>query len=132
MTQYGIPLAVYADRQSTYNASAEPTLEEQRAGRHPQSPFGRAWGAWGVALIHAHSPQAQGRVERRVHPFQDWVVKERRRAGGATLAAANQCLENDLPRYNPRVTVAQATDLHRPSPASRARDRMLCLNTKRV
>ena len=128
VTQYGIPLAVYADRHSTYNASAEPTIEEQLAGRHPQSQFRRALGELGVELIHAHSPQAKGRVERLFHTFQDRVVKERR------LAAANQFLEDDLPRYNLRFTVApaQATDLHRPSPASRALDRMLCLNTKRV
>jgi transposase len=134
VTQYGIPLAVYADRHSTYKASAKPTIEEQLAGRPPQSQFGRALGELGVELIHAHSPQAKGRVERLFHTFQDRVVKELRLAGVATLEAANQFLEDYLPRYNQRFTVAQAqaTDLHRPSPASRALDRMLCLKTKRV
>lgn len=110
-------------------------IEEQLAGRHPPpSQFGRALGELGVELIHAHSPQAKGRVERLFHTFQDRVVKELRLAGGAILEAANQFLEDSLPRYNQRFTVSpvQATDLHRPSPASRALDWMLCLKTKRI
>jgi len=39
-------------------------------------------------------------VERLFHTFQDWVVKELRLAAGAILEAANQFLEDSLPRYN--------------------------------
>jgi hypothetical protein len=61
---YGIPLAIYADKHTTYQSPAPPTLEEQLAGISPMSQFGRALGELGVELIAAHSPQAKGRIER--------------------------------------------------------------------
>ena len=35
LQQYGLPLAIYADKHTTYQSSAEPTLEEQLAGVAP-------------------------------------------------------------------------------------------------
>jgi len=133
MTQYGIPLAVYTDKHTTYKSPAEPTVEEQLAGRKPQSQFERSLAELGVEVIHAHSPQAKGRIERLFHTFQDRLVKEMRLAGVATLEAANRFLEDYLPLYNQRFTVspAQATDLHRPRPAGRELDRILCIKTTR-
>jgi uncharacterized protein YjeT (DUF2065 family) len=133
VTHYGIPLAIYADKHSTYHSPAEPTLEEQLAGTAPQSQFGRALGELGVELITAHSPQAKGRVERLFHTFQDRVIKEMRLADVSTLEAANQFLTGYLPIYNHRFSVqpAQPADLHRPRPASRDLDRSLCIKTTR-
>lgn len=132
--RYGIPLAVYADKHTTYQSPAEPTVEEQLAGTEPQSQFGRALGELGVELIPAHSPQAKGRVERLFKTFQDRLVKELRLARIATLAAANRFLEDYRPRYNQRFTVppAQPTDLHRPCPARGELPRILCIKIKRV
>ena len=95
--------------------------------------FGRALGELGVELIPAHSPQAKGRVERLFKTVQDRLVKELRLAGVSTLAAANRFLEGYLPIYNRRFAVppAQAADLHRPRPAHRELDRILCLKTTR-
>ncbi len=109
-------------------------MEEQLAGATPTSQFGRALGELGVELIPAHSPQAKGRIERLFHTFQDRVIKEMRLAGVSTLDAANRFLATYLPIYNRRFTVvpAQATDLHRPRPAARALDHILCLKTTRV
>ncbi|MBH0191323.1 MAG: ISNCY family transposase [Nitrospira sp.] len=131
--QYGIPLAVYADKHTTYQSPAPPTVDEQLAGRPPTSQFGRALGELGVELIAAHSPQAKGRVERLFKTLQDRLVKALRLAGIATITAANRFLETWLPRYNQRFTVppAHATDLHRPRPAHRALDRSLCIKTTR-
>ena len=133
VTHYGIPLAIYADKHSTYHSPAEPTLEEQLAGTAPQSQFGRALGELGVDLIPAHSPQAKGRVERLFKTFQDRLIKELRLARVSTLDEANRFLETYLPIYNQRFTVqpAQATDLHRPRPAGGALDRILCIKTPR-
>jgi len=133
VTRYGIPLAVYADKHSTYRSPAEPTLEEQLAGTEPQSQFGRALGELGVELIPAHSPQAKGRVERLFGTFQDRLIKEMRLAGVATLDEANRFLDTYLPIYNRRFTVqpAQATDLHRPRPTGCALARILCIKTTR-
>jgi hypothetical protein len=131
--QYGVPLAVYADKHTTYQSPAPPTVDEQLAGVTPTSQFGRALSELGVELIPAHSPQAKGRVERLFKTFQDRVIKEMRLADVSTLDAANQFLEGYLPIYNQRFTVqpAQAADLHRPRPARRDLDRNLCLKTTR-
>jgi hypothetical protein len=132
-TRYGIPLAVYADRHSTYHSSAEPTVAEQLAGAEPMSQFGRALGELGVELIPAYSPQAKGRIERLFHTFQDRVIKEMRLAEVSTLEEANRFLAGYLPIYNQRFSVqpAQPADLHRPRPASRELDRSLCIKTTR-
>ena len=130
---YGIPLAIYADKHSTYHSSAEPTVTEQLAGVEPMSQFGRALRELGVELIPAHSPQAKGRVERLFKTVQDRLVKELRLAGVSTLEAANRFLDGYLPIYNRRFSVqpAQPADLHRPRPASRELDRSLCIKTTR-
>jgi transposase len=131
--RYGIPLAIYADKHTTYQSPAEPTVEEQLAGRAPQSQFGRALDELGVELIPAHSPQAKGRVERLFKTFQDRVIKELRLAGVATLAEANRFLESYLPIYNQRFAVppAHPADLHRSKPAGRVLEQSLCLKTTR-
>ena len=133
VTRYGIPLAVYADKHTTYQSPAKPTVEEQLAGAKPVSQFGRALGELGVELIPAHSPQAKGRIERLFHTFQDRVIKEMRLAGVLALDEANRFLDAYLPRYNQRFAVqpAQAADLHRPRPAGRALDHILCLKITR-
>ena len=56
--------------------------------------------------VPAHAPQAKGRIERLVPSVQARVSNEMRRAGVATLDAANQYV---------------AADRHRPGPARRAR-----------
>jgi hypothetical protein len=131
--RYGIPLAIYADKHSTDQSPAPPTVEEQLAGVKPTSQCGRALRELGVELIPAHSPQAKGRVERRFQTVQDRVIKEMRLADVSTLEAANRFLEDYLPIYNQRFSVqpAQPADLHRPRPASRELDRSLCIKTTR-
>ena len=133
VTRYGIPLAVYADKHTTYQSPAQPTVADQLAGVTPTSQFGRALSELGVELIPAHSPQAKGRVERLFKTFQDRLIKEMRLAGVSTLDEANRFLEDYLPIYNQRFSVqpAQAADLHRPRPAGCDLDRILCLKTTR-
>jgi transposase len=130
---WGIPLAVYADKHTTYHSPAPPTVDEQLAGITPMSQFERALGELGVELIAAHSPQAKGRVERLFKTVQDRLVKELRLAGITTIEAANRFLEAWLPRYNQRFAVqpAQAADLHRPKPAGGDLNRILCIKTTR-
>jgi len=131
--QYGVPLALYADKHTTYQSPVPPTVDEQLAGVNPTSQFGRALGELGVELIPAHSPQAKGRVERLFQTFQDRVIKEMRLADVSTREAANQFLEESLPIDNRRFTVqpVQAADLHRPRLTSRDLDRSLCIKTTR-
>jgi transposase len=112
---YGLPLAVYLDRHTTYKSPAEPALEDELAGRDPASEFGRALEELGVALIHAYSPQAKGRIERLFKTLQDRMVKEMRLRGISTIDEANRFLVSYLPRYNRRfaVTPKKKGNLHR-------------------
>jgi len=134
VTRSGLPLALYTDQHTTYRALGEPTVAQQVAGEKPQSQFERALAELGVTVIHAHSPQAKGRVERLFKTLQDRLVKDLRLAGLATIEAANQFVETWLSHDNRRFAVppAQAADLHRPRPASCDLDRSLCLKTTRV
>jgi len=104
--QYGLPAALYPDRDSIYVCTREACLEEQLADVGSETQFARAMRELGVELIPAHSPQAKGRVERRHGLFQDRLVKEMRLRNIRTLDAANAYLTEDfLPMINARYTV---------------------------
>ena len=130
----GIPMSVYLDKHSTYKAWAEPSIAEQLAGREPKSQFERALEELGVAVIHADSPQAKGRIERLFGTFQDRLIKEMRLAGVSSLDEANRFLSGYLPIYNRRFSVkaAEGTDLHRPIPEGLDLDDILCIKTERT
>jgi hypothetical protein len=132
--RYGLPLTVYADKHTTYKSPAEPTLAEQLEGQEPMSQFERSLSELGVEMIHAHSPQAKGRVERLFKTFQDRLIKEMRLVGIAAIEEANRFLGSYLPIYNRRFSVkaAGAADLHRPVPSVRALDGILCVKTERA
>jgi len=132
--RYGLPLAVYADKHSTYKSPAEPTVEEQLQGVKPQSQFERSLLELGIEMIHAHSPQAKGRVERLFKTFQDRLIKEMRLAGVATIEEGNRFLGGYLPIYNRRFSVkaAQAADLHRLIPPGLDLNGVLCIKTLRA
>lgn len=131
---YGVPLALYADRHTTYKSPAEPSVADQLAGRLPQSQFERCVADLGSQVIHAQSPQAKGRIERLFGTFQDRLIKEMRLAGIRTMEAANDFLERYLPHYNARFAVqpAQPGDLHQPMSSEERLHRLLCLKTTRV
>jgi len=117
--RYGLPQSLYVDRDSIYRCERVASVEEQLAGKEPQTQFGRAMEQLGVELILANSPQAKGRVERRNGVFQDRLVKEMRLAGISDLNAANAFLrQRFLPELNRRFTVkpASAADVHRRLP----------------
>lgn len=134
VTHDGMPLVLYTDQPTTYKSPAAPTVEEQLAGRRPHRQCERSLAELGVTVIHAHSPQAKGRVERVFKILQDRLVKDLRLAGIATIVAANQFVEAWRPGDHRRVAVppAPAADRHRPRPASCDLDRSLCLKTPRV
>lgn len=131
---YGVPLALYADRHTTYKSPAAPSVADQLEGRLPQSQFERCVADLGSHVIHAQSPQAKGRIERLFGTFQDRLIKEMRLAGIRTLEAANDFLERYLLHYNARFAVqpAQPGDLHQPMDSEERLHRLLCLKTTRV
>jgi transposase len=114
--RYGLPRALYVDRDSIYRCERESTIAENLAGKEPATQFGRAMEELDVKVIMAHSPQAKGRVERVNGTLQDRLVKALRREKISDLAAANQFLqEKFLAAFNRRFVkpAAQTGDLHR-------------------
>jgi hypothetical protein len=116
IAQYGIPQCIYLDKHSTYKGRQEPTVQEQLQGLKAMSQFERALHELSVKVIHAHSPQAKGRIERQFRTFQHRLVRELRLAKINNMPHANDFLEKYLPRYNAQFNVPaqNTTDLHRP------------------
>ena len=133
--RYGLPMSVYLDKHTTYKSPRKLTVEEELSGVcKPLSQFERALGELGVEVIHAHSPQAKGRIERLFGTLQDRLVKELRLRGIRTRDEANAFLREYLPGYNRRFGVrpTNPTDVHvRPEPYFNL-DRYLCLKTDRT
>src|SRR5208283_3987004 len=130
----GIPLSVYLDKHTTYKSPAKPSLEEQLEGIEPLSEFERALQELGVEVIHAHSPQAKGRIERLFGTLQDRLVKEMRLRGIQTLEEANGFLEEYWAIYNRKFAVQARGqgDLHRSVPRGLNLDNILCVKAGRA
>jgi transposase len=127
---YGLPLAIYLDKHSTYKTTRQPDMDELlKEKQQAETQFERALGELGIRVIHAHSPQAKGRVERSFRTLQDRMVKEMRLVGIKTLEEANRFLERWLPIYNRRFVreALEPGDLHRPLPKSVILDDVLCI-----
>jgi hypothetical protein len=131
---HGIPMSVYFDKHTTYKSTAEPSIEDEINGTEPLSEFGRALRELGVELIHAHSPQAKGRVERMFHTLQDRLVKEMTLRGINTIEEANKYVKNYLSSHNKRFAVQpkEQNDLHRNIPKGLNLDKVLCIRTERT
>lgn len=116
---YGLPRALYVDRDAIYKTTRDCTVDEALADATPPTQFGRAMQELGVELKLAHSPQAKGRVERRHAVFQDRFVKALRLKHVNTLEAANAYLDEEfLDELNARfhVEARSKIDLHRRVP----------------
>lgn len=132
--EHGIPLSVYFDKHTTYKSTAEPSIEDELNGTEPLSEFGRALTELGVKLIHAHSPQAKGRIERMFNTLQDRLVKEMTLRNIATIEEANTFLKSYMSYHNKRFAVKpkEQDDLHREIPSGLNLDNILCIRTERT
>jgi transposase len=106
--QHGVPVALYSDKHSIFRINAK------EADPEAETQFSRAARELGIESIHAHSPQAKGRVERANQTLQDRLVKEMRLAGINDAASANAWLPGYIEDYNRRFTVTpqDASDAH--------------------
>jgi hypothetical protein len=131
---YGLPTSLYLDKLSTYKTIRQPDLDELLRGESAKTQFERAAKELGITIIHAHSPQAKGRVERLFGTLQDRLVKEMRLAKIKTLNKANKFLEIYLPRYNERFSkiAFKEGDLHNPLPDGVDLREIFCLKDIRT
>ena len=126
--QWGIPLALYSDRHAAfkYNARQKPVPVET-------TQFARVMRDLGIQQIFALSPQAKGRVERMLETFQDRLVTELRLAGASNIDQANLFLQEFLPRFNARFSVAaeQPETAYRLVPDELSLTETICLKDTR-
>ena len=102
LDKQGKPVSVYLDRYSTYKINAKHLFDDPEV----LTQFERAMKDLDISVIHAHSPQAKGRIERLFGTLQDRLVKELRLAGISTMREANIFLgETFIPEFNRRFSV---------------------------
>jgi transposase len=132
--KHGIPMSLYMDKHTTYKSTAESSIEDEINGAQPLSEFGRALTELAVKIIHAHSPQAKGRIERLFKTLQDRLVKEMTLRGINTIEEANRYLDSYLSGHNKRFAVKakKQDDLHRNIPKGLNLDKILCIRTIRT
>lgn len=104
----GRPVALYSDKHSIFRVN-HPDHEGER------TQFSRALKTLDIEPIHAHTPQAKGRVERANQTLQDRLVKELRLRHIHDLERANAFLPEFIESYNRRFAVPPQndTDAHR-------------------
>ena len=133
--RYGIPRAVYVDRDSIYKTNRQPTISEELKGERPLTQLGRALEELGVKIVTAQSPQAKGRVERSNGTHQDRLVKELRLENIDNLKEANTLLESTyLAELNERFAIEPESevDLHRTVEEGLDLKRVFCFKKDRV
>ena len=100
--RFGKPYSIYVDKFSTYS------MNHRLAKENPDTltQFERAMKELNIDIIHAHSPEAKGRVEKLFKTLQDRLIKELRLNGISAIKEANEFLEKVfLPKFNAKFMV---------------------------
>ena len=108
LQQHGRPVALYSDKHSIFRVN-----RPDREGEWTQ--FTRALKELDIEPIHAHTPQAKGRVERAFQTLQTRLPRELRLRGLDGIGAANAFLPHYRADYNARFGQAPRSeqDAHR-------------------
>ena len=130
---HGLPHILYHDRHTILRSPKQATIEDELAGRRPQSQIQRIIAQLGITSIPALSPQAKGRIERLWQTFQDRLSKEMRLANINSLEQANLFLETFIPAYNQRFAkpARDPQSAWRPLPPELELDRLFSTATER-
>jgi len=106
----GLLMAMYTDKASHFKTTRHGGLHYTVSLEHEDTQIQRALAELGIELIHAHSPQAKGRIERLFRFFQYRLIKEMRLKGIKDYETANRFLtEEFLPWYNRTYTLSVAS-----------------------
>jgi len=124
---YGKPLMLYTDKAGIFKVNTN----------NPENiyitQYERALRELDVKLIHAHSPQAKGRIERSFGTDQDRLVKELKLANISTKEAANKFLcSYYIPKMNAKFTrpAVKKEELHQPV-SQKELDEAFCIKSER-
>jgi len=135
VSEYGIPMSIYADKHSSFKTTREPTVDEQLKGiKYPATQVVRALKELGIGYIAAGSPQAKGRVERNFGTLQNRLVIELALAKVATIEEANDVLQSYIPSFNQRFSKkpVDKETAWRPVPEYIDLDNIFCKKETRV
>ena len=130
---YGIPRSIYLDKHSAYkNNHKERYSDWPFRDKQELTQFERACRQLDLQVIHAHSPQAKGRVERVFKTHQDRLVKELRLFNARTCQEANQVLGRYRSVFNRKFEVSAKgkADWHRPLDERRNLKEILSVQTR--
>ncbi len=108
----GFPISIYLDKFSTYKINHKSAEDNKEL----MTQFQRAMQQIGTQVIHAHSAEAKGRVERIFGTLQDRLVKELRLRNINTIEEANKYLEEEyIEKFNKQFAVLpnKKADLHK-------------------
>ena len=129
---FGVPLSAYSDKHTIFRSP----LTEKKAELGEEAnltQFGRALAELGIELIHAHSPQAKGRVERLWETLQSRLPVEFKLKGITTIEEANRFLSEEyLQMFNNRFAVeSEAESIFVPYTHRENIDDILCVKEVR-
>jgi len=108
LENFGVPEALYVDGSSIFfsNKKEELTIQEELDGiEDKNTQYGRIMDFLGVTLIHAHSSQAKGRIERLWNTLHDRLITEFRIHNIKTIDDANVFLKNYIPQFNAKFSI---------------------------
>lgn len=101
----GIPCSLYVDFGKVFRVNLNNPDHDKI------TQWERAMAELDIKVIHAHSPQAKGRVERSHETHQDRLIKELRLEGISNIDDANKFIQNDyMPRHNTKFAVKPARE----------------------
>jgi len=126
--EHGLPISLYSDKHGIFKVN-------QKGCEEHETQFSRIVEELDIKLIHAHTPQAKGRVERVFKTLQDRLVKEMRLANINNIDEGNRFLAEYLKKHNEKFSVPPASnvDKHRPLTLSEeALDKALAFKYERI
>ena len=103
LRNFGIPQSIYADGTNVFfnNNAKELTIKEQLNGlEQHKTQFGEIAEFLGIELIHAHFPQAKGKIERLWNTLHDRLRVEFTINNITTVDQANIFLKDYIKKYN--------------------------------
>jgi transposase len=105
---FGVPESIYADGSSIFFSHGREEInidDELRGMTVKPAQYGRIMDVLGVKMIHAHSSQAKGRVERLWETLQSRLPVELSMNGVTSIEKANAFLETYIVKFNKQFSV---------------------------
>lgn len=129
---FGVPLSVYSDKHTIFR-SPLTSLKEEKGEEAKLTQFGRALDEFGINIIHAHSPQAKGRIERVWGTLQSRLPVEFKLRGITTIEQANEFFAREyILLFNEQFAVAaEAKPIFIPYTHKEDIDTILCVKETR-